>query len=112
MGGAAMRQKLTPLEQEIIDAAVAGKPVDRGEGRFTLTEMRAWGEDRTVRAEVLQCVLAGSGRVAAKGVRLRGIKINGTLDLQAVTVPCPLRLESCYLEGPAPDFSFATVPLL
>ena len=107
-----MGQKPTPLEQEMIDAAVTGKLVDRGEGPFSLTEMRAWGGDRTVRAEVLRCLLAGSSQVGAKGVRLRGIKIKGKLDLQAATVPCPLRLEGCYIEGPRPDFSFATVSLL
>jgi uncharacterized protein YjbI with pentapeptide repeats len=106
-----MRRK-PPLEQEMIDAAVAGTLVDRGEGRFSPTEMRAWGEDRTVRAEVLRCLLTEPGRVAAKGVRLRGIKIKGELDLQAVTLRCPLRLESCFVEGPRPDFSFATVSLL
>ena len=107
-----MGQNPTPLEQEMIDAAAAGKRVDRGKGPFSLTEMRAWGEDRTVRAEVLRCLLAGPGKVAAKGVRLRGIKIKGKLDLQAVTLRFPLRLESCYVEGPRPDFSFAAVSLL
>jgi hypothetical protein len=107
-----MGQKPLSLDQEIIDAAVAGELVDRGEGPFSLSEMRAWGDDRTVQAEVLRCLLTGTDRVDAKGVRLRGIKIKGELDLQAATVPHPLRLESCYLEDAQPDFSFATFSLL
>ncbi len=107
-----MGQKPLSLDQEIIEAAAAGKLVDRGEGPFSLAEMRSWGDDRTVRAEVLRCLLTETGRVDAKGVQLRGIKIKGKLDLQAATVPYPLRMESCYLEDMQPDFSFATVSLL
>jgi hypothetical protein len=41
---------LTPPEEEMRAAAAAGELVDRGEGPLELTEMRAWGEERTVRA--------------------------------------------------------------
>lgn len=103
---------LTALEEEMVAAAAAGKPVDRGAGPFSFAEMDKWGPDRTVRAAVLRRLLLGTDPVAVKGVWLRGIRIEGHLDLGAATMRCPLRLASCYLDGPRPDFSFATVSLL
>jgi hypothetical protein len=48
---------LTPLEEEMVAAAAAGELVDRGEGLFSLAEMRTWGEERTIRAAVLRHLL-------------------------------------------------------
>lgn len=102
----------TELEKEMISAAEAGKVFDRGGGPFSPEAMRAWGTDRTVRSCVLRSLLVGNDSVAAKGVRLRGIKIEGHLDLEAATVPCPLCLDSCYFDGPRPVFKFGAVSLL
>ena len=76
--------------------------------------MGAWGEERVVRAEVLRYLLVGDEwPVAAKGVRLRGVRISGHLDLEAATVRCPLSLESCYLDAGEPVcLDHATVPRL
>jgi hypothetical protein len=41
----------------MIAAAAAGELVDRGEGLFSLAEMRMWGEERTIRAAVLRHLL-------------------------------------------------------
>ena len=68
-------RELTPLEEEMVAAATAGELVERGEGSFTLAEMQAWAEERTVRAAVLRHLLiAGGWPVDAKGVRLRGVR--------------------------------------
>jgi hypothetical protein len=96
-------EELTPLEEETIASTAAGDLVDRGEGPFSLAEMRAWGEERTVRAEVLRHLLvAGQWPVGAKGVRLRGIRISGHLDLEAAVLRCPLVLDCCYLDADEP----------
>jgi len=82
--------ELMPLEEEMVASAAAGELVDCGSGPFDLVEMQAWGEDRTVRAAVLRHLLIGKDWPAdARGVRLRGIRISGPLDLQAATLHCP-----------------------
>ena len=92
-----------PLEEEMVARAGAGALVDRGGGPFNLAEMQAWGEMRTVRAEVFRHLLAGAQwLVDAKGVRLPGVRIKGFLDLEAVAVRCPLLLDCCYLDSDVP----------
>jgi hypothetical protein len=94
-------------------AAAQGRLVDRGQGPFCLSEMRAWKEDRIVDGEVLRSLLVDSKwPVSAKGVQLRGIRIIGHLDLEASELRCPLRLVSCYLDGEPPALGFAKVPLM
>ena len=67
-------------------------PVDR-------EAMQSWGPDRTIRAELLRHLLVTSQwPVHAKGVRLQGARITGTLDLESATLRCPLVLHDCYLE--------------
>jgi hypothetical protein len=62
--------------------------------------MQPWGEERTVPAAVLRHLLIGKDwPVDARGVRLRGIRISGRLDLQAATLHCPLHLDSCILDA-------------
>jgi hypothetical protein len=83
--------------------AAAGQLLDRGEGPFDLAAMRLWGEERTVSAAVLRDLLVGAQwPVHAKGVRLRGVKISGLLDLEGATLRCPLSLDSCYLDTDDP----------
>jgi hypothetical protein len=44
----------------------------------------------------------GQGPVHARGVRLRGVKISGVLDLEGATLLGPLSLDSCYLDAEDP----------
>jgi hypothetical protein len=91
-----------PVEQQMVAGAAAGELVDRGEGPFELARMQGWGEERTVRAAVLRHLLISEEWPAdARGVRLRGVRISGVLDLQAAALRCPLRLEGCLLNEPA-----------
>jgi hypothetical protein len=62
--------------------------------------MQLRGKERTVSADVLRDLLVG-GRwpVHAKGVRIRGVRISGLLDLEGATLRCPLSLDSCYFDG-------------
>ncbi len=65
--------------------------------------MQGWGEDRAVRAVVLRYLLVeNKWRADAKGVRLRGVRVSGHLDLEAATLRCPLWLENCYLDADEP----------
>ena len=93
----------TLMEEEAVAKAAAGELFDRGEGPFGLTEMQTWGEERTVRAVVLENLLvARHFPVHAKGVRLRGVRISGHLDLEAASLRYPLSLEYCYLDADEP----------
>ena len=61
--------------------------------------MRAWGESRTCRARVIRDILRG--RLAADpdphGLRLRGARIIGRLDLENLTTDVNLELNDCLL---------------
>ena len=87
--------------------------MDSGAGPFDVAGMKAWTGDRTVRAAVLRHLLiADEWPVDTKGVRLRGVRIHGHLDLEAATLRCPLSLQSCYfdsLQPPALDFAKVSV---
>jgi hypothetical protein len=65
--------------------------------------MLSWGKKRTVRAAVIRHLLASAEwPVHQKGVRLRGVRISGPLDLEAVALRCPLMLDCCYLDAEEP----------
>jgi hypothetical protein len=94
--------QLTPLEASIVRGAAEGQLVGR-EGPFGLHAMGRWGPDRTVRAGVLCHLLIGTEwPVHAKGVRLRGLRVSGYLDLEGTTIRCPLTLEHCFLDYKGP----------
>jgi predicted acyltransferase (DUF342 family) len=113
---------LEPCEQSVIEHAVIGGLLDREGGAaptvdqcpIELETMQAWGKARTIRAEVLQHLLTESQwTVHAKGIRLRGVKISGPLDLESATLRCPLVLEDCYLDSKEPVvLKYSTVSLL
>ncbi|MFF7259937.1 hypothetical protein ACFZCL_06540, partial [Streptomyces sp. NPDC008159] len=91
----------------------AEEPLDLSDGAETdWSSMPTWGAERTIRAVVLQRLLSESQwPVHAKGVRLRGVRISGLLDLESVCLRCPLVCEDCYFDSPKPitlDFSTAS----
>jgi hypothetical protein len=104
-----------PPEQALLDHAVAGTRLDlAGDGRVDHEPMNEWGPARTIRAPVLrQLLVEPQWPVHSKGVRLRGARISGRLDLESATVRCPLLLEDCYLDGPeSVVLDYATVHLI
>ena len=103
-GQAGWPDGLSPMEQAMIEAARTGE----------VTEPLPDAADPGVRARVLRELLVGTTwEVAAGGVRLRGMRITGQLDLSGATVRCPLRLEDCSFDGPEPvNLDFADLPLL
>ena len=96
----------------MVAAAGTGDLLDRGEGPFSLTVMQPWDQERTIRAAVLRYLLvAGQWPVDVRGVRLRGVRISGSLDLEAAVLSRPLSLECCYLdadEGVCFDYATAS----
>ena len=65
--------------------------------------MQAWPAEHTVRAAVLRHLLIDQARpVDPKGIRLRGVRVVGVLDLQAATLRCPLVLDRCFLDTQEP----------
>ena len=62
--------------------------------------MRSWGEARTCRASVIRDILRG--RLVADpdphGLRLRGARIVGRLDLESLTTGLNFELQDCILE--------------
>lgn len=72
-------------------------------GRDDVAAAPQWGDDRTIRAEVIAALLLGAvppdpGR--RSGVRLRGARIRGRLDLIGAEVPCALVCEYCHFDEP------------
>ena|SRR5690348_4679562 len=107
---------LEPLEEAMLERAAAGEALD------LLNEspvpdpmaMESWGQSQTIRASILQYLLTESEwQVSGKGVRLRGVRIKGLLDLEAARVRCPLQLEDCYLDYSEPVvLDYAVIPQL
>jgi hypothetical protein len=106
--------QLLPLEEKLCSTAAAGELLDCGGGQFSLSEMQAWGQDRTVRAQVLRFLLISDEWPAdPRGPRMRGVRISGVLDMKTAALRCPLLLESCYLDASEPVcLEYATVPLV
>jgi hypothetical protein len=76
------------------------------------TESSTWPPSRHVPAEMLRAVLVDSSLAPdPRGLRLRGARITGTLDLAHVEVPCPLVIFSSHFTARA-TFEYATVPAL
>jgi hypothetical protein len=96
--------RVEPPEQELLGHARAGMRLDlAGDGPVVHEAMDQWGPERTVRAAVLRHVLVDSQwPVHSRGVRLRGARISGRLDLDSATLRCPLLLEDCHLDNPDP----------
>ena len=96
---------------DVLDLPLDAAPAD-DQTPLDFDAMQVWGADRTIRADVLRHLLVASQwPVHAKGVRLQGARITGTLDLESATLRCPLVLQDCYLERPV-VLDYATVSRL
>jgi hypothetical protein len=104
---------LEPPEQALIDHVKAGTRLNLvSAGPVNQEVMEEWGSPHIVRAAVLRYLLVESQwQVHSKGVRLRGARISGQLDLESAAVRCPLVLEDCFLESLEPvTLDYATAP--
>ena len=93
--------ELTPVEQSLVDHLHQGERLDLAAKDEVIDEaaMRSWGDSRTCRATVIREILRG--RLAADpdphGLRLRGARISGRLDLEGLTTNVNLQLTDCFL---------------
>ena len=93
---------LTSVEQALVEHVGRGERLDLAAEDEAVDEaaMRSWSDPRTCRATVIREILRG--RLAADpdphGLRLRGARIAGRLDLENLTTDVNLELKDCYLE--------------
>lgn len=94
-----------PLRSRIAAALAAGRVVDLiPDLPRTLIDgssMRNWGAAHDVDADFLRDLLRGVGPGAPpdpRGLRLRGVRIRGRLDLDHVATPVRLELQDCLLQ--------------
>jgi len=91
---------LTDVERALVDHITRGELLDlAGAEPVDEAAMRAWDSSRTVRAAVLRDILRG--RLAPDpdphGLRLRGARIAGQLDLENLITGVGVELYSCLL---------------
>jgi hypothetical protein len=93
--------ELTSVEQSLVEHVSRGERLDLADDEAVhASAMRSWDESRTCRATVIRDILRG--RLAADpdphGLRLRGARISGRLDLANLTTEVSLELRGCLLE--------------
>lgn len=85
----------TDLERRVLEAAPTGDPAGEVDDP---ARADAWGPERTVRPEVLAWLCtdaAAAERVSRRGLRLRGARLAGPVDLGRARVPFPLAFAHC-----------------
>src|SRR5215212_2097062 len=87
---------LTDVEQRLVDHVTRGELLDLAGDK---PAMRSWDSSRTVRAVVVRDILRG--RLAPDpdphGLRLRGARIAGRLDLEPLSTDVFIELHNCLL---------------
>jgi hypothetical protein len=105
---------LTDVERVLVDHVTRGELLDLTAGEpVDAAAMRSWDSSRTIRAAVLRDILRG--RLAPDpdphGLRLRGARIAGRLDLENLTTGVGVELSDCLL-GEGLVARGATLPFL
>ncbi|WP_074309534.1 hypothetical protein [Micromonospora cremea] len=88
------------VEQRLIESVARGKVLDlAGDGPVDEAAMRAWGDDRAISASVIRELVRGRlvGDPDPRGLRLRGARIAGQIDLENITSDVALELRDCLL---------------
>jgi hypothetical protein len=95
---------ITPPERLVYQRAAGGQISDLADGGdIDVGGGASWGPLRTVRADKLRALVTGEVvglSVHWRGVRIRGARIAGVLDLEAAVVPYPLELIDCWFDNP------------
>jgi hypothetical protein len=96
-------EPLSDSERELLTGAIRGALLDLRTSDGELNDPAQgmnWGVSRQVRAELLIELLTGTRRPDGKlprAIKLRGARITGSLDLEAVALVCPLLLQDCHI---------------
>lgn len=94
-------QKLTDIEQRLVDAFEDGHPLVLGPNiPFTSEEAAAWEPERHIRAALIRDLLRGkhTTKPDPNGIQLYGAHITGgQLNLNNIDTTSPLTLAACYL---------------
>ena len=94
---------LTDPERRVVQAAAMGETADfrSGDpGKNDPAKAETWGDDRKVRAAVLRWMCVDSTAkelIQPTGIRAKGLRVEGVLDLGFTEVPFALDLEGCHL---------------
>lgn len=95
---------LTSTEQALVRAAGNGNLLDLTTGdpvRDNPATARSWGRHRQVRGDVLTQLCAGAWPVHHRGIRVRGARVMGPVDLTDVEFGLSVWLVGCgLLDGP------------
>jgi hypothetical protein len=96
-----MPDPLTPLERKLVEHVERGERLDlAGDDPVEEAAMRQWRADRTIRAWVVRDI--ARGRLAPDpdphGLRLRGARIAGRVDLDNITSAVAIHLSNCILD--------------
>jgi uncharacterized protein YjbI with pentapeptide repeats len=91
---------LEPVEVRLLDHVIEGTWLDLAPGtRIDKASMASWDTGRTIRATVIRDILRG--RLAPDpdphGVRIRGARVSGPLDLDSLSTKVTLELQECFL---------------
>ncbi|MFE0100109.1 membrane-associated oxidoreductase [Streptomyces sp. NPDC059009] len=93
--------QLSEAELRVWEAFPVGRTVDfRERHREPADGGEGWGDERTVRAEVLRALLIEEPRQTGETpvLRIAGARISGKLDLQYAEIDAPMHLWSCYFD--------------
>ncbi|GGO18885.1 hypothetical protein [Micromonospora parathelypteridis] len=90
----------SPAEQRLIESVARGEVLDLvGDRPVDEEAMRSWGDDHAISASVIRELVRG--RLVSEpdphGLRLRGARIVGRIDLENVTSDLALELRDCLL---------------
>ncbi|MFE9190036.1 hypothetical protein ACFYL6_10535 [Micromonospora sp. NPDC007208] len=90
----------TAVEQRLIESVARGEVLDlAGDGPVDEEAMRSWGDDHAISASVIRELVRGRlvGEPDPHGLRLRGARVVGRIDLENVTSDLALELRDCLL---------------
>lgn len=96
---------LSKVEVELIERTSQGSEADFSGGDTRPVEeakAKAWGADRRIGADFIAWLCTSpkaAAMVTHKGVRVRGVRVEGVLDLANARVPFPLAIVASYIPG-------------
>ncbi len=95
----AMAIALSGVDQQLVDHVDRGEMLDLAGGDgVDESDMRSWGQGRTVRGSVIRDILRGLiAEPDPHGIQLRGARIDDRLDLENLSTEIPIILKDCFL---------------